>query len=310
METAALSPNLAGERSEIGGYRVLRMLSAESWLAEMQGGRKLVLKVLDEDGLWKGQLHPNIRDRLGRVRELAHAGVANLYGVERDGALTYLVWEYVAGETLGERAKSPACGQRDMQVLAREWVLGVEMLHARGIVHGRLSASNAIVDSNGRLTITHVSPLLYSDPDQDVADLIGVLLELLDVREELESPLGRLLERASAEGIPLRRLAARLGALIESRETETLAEPDGAVSRRIRRRAVVGAAATVAVGVAVFWGLREFSDARTPKPPVPPEAAPAALRSPAGERSSNAAAVASPAGGTTGMAWSRRTTAP
>jgi len=201
----------------------------------------------------------------------------------------YLRWQFVqvrdgvrllpvAGETLGERAKSPACGQRDMQVLAREWVLGVEMLHARGIVHGRLSASNAIVDSNGRLTITHVSPLLYSDPDQDVADLIGVLLELLDVREELESPLGRLLERASAEGIPLRRLAARLGALIESRETETLAEPDGAVSRRIRRRAVVGAAATVAVGVAVFWGLREFSDARTPKPPVPPEAAPAVAR--------------------------------
>ena len=85
MPSAIAGANFAGDRSEIGGYRVLRtLLSDQSWLAEAPGGRRVVLKVLDEDCLWKGQLHPNIKDRLGRVRELAHVGVANLYGVERD----------------------------------------------------------------------------------------------------------------------------------------------------------------------------------------------------------------------------------
>src|SRR5947209_12714971 len=101
MQASAASPNLAGDRSEIGGYGVERTLvPGQSWLACAPGGRRVVLKALDEDCLWKGQLHPNIRDRLARVRELAHAGVANLYGVERDGPLTYLVWEHVPGDTL------------------------------------------------------------------------------------------------------------------------------------------------------------------------------------------------------------------
>src|SRR5688572_3508433 len=117
------------DRTEIGGYEILRALAAEqSWLASAPGGRLVVLKTLDEDCLWKGHLHPNVKDRLGRVRELAHSGVANLYGVERDGGLTFLVWEYVAGETLAERSASKSCGQRDLMVLARELVLAVEML--------------------------------------------------------------------------------------------------------------------------------------------------------------------------------------
>src|SRR6266576_985675 len=124
MDIVASSPNLAGDPSEIGGYRVLRTLVVDqSWLGSAPGGRRVVLKTLDEDCLWKGQLHPNIKDRLGRVRELAHSGVANLYGVERDGGLTYLVWEYVPGSTLAERAESQAFGQRDLLVLAREVVL-------------------------------------------------------------------------------------------------------------------------------------------------------------------------------------------
>ena len=40
---------------------------------------------MDHDCLLRGQLHPSIRERLSRVRELAHGGVANLYGVGRDG---------------------------------------------------------------------------------------------------------------------------------------------------------------------------------------------------------------------------------
>src|SRR5881394_1545887 len=117
MPPVASPTNVAHGLPEIGGYRVTAaLLPDQSWLAEAAGGRRVVLKTLDEDCLWKGQLHPNIRDRLGRVRELAHVGVANLYGVEREAGLTYLVWEYVEGRTLAEL--SSKCLTRDLAAVA------------------------------------------------------------------------------------------------------------------------------------------------------------------------------------------------
>lgn len=289
-----ISPKLASEPSEIGGYEVIRTLSDQNWLAIAPGGRRMVLKALDEDCLWKGQLHPNVKDRLARVRELAHSGVANLYGVEREGALTYLVWEYVDGITLEEFAALPRCGHRDLLLLARELVLSVETLHARGIVHGSLKASNIIVGADGRAVLTHVSPLLYSDPAQDVATLIGTLSDPLEMRGESDSTLARLLQQAADEQIPLRRLAVRLGAAIDARDADLSQPPDRAKGNRIKRRAVLGAGATALLGVALFLGLKQYAHARTPKPPVPPQAAPAAMQ-PAPRGESASAALARPA---------------
>src|SRR5881227_419589 len=91
---------------EIGGYEVLEPLgqAAESALAVAPGNRRVVLKLLDPDCLLRPapnpKLHPSIRDRLARVRELAHAGVANLYGVEHDAGRVYLVWEFIDGVPL------------------------------------------------------------------------------------------------------------------------------------------------------------------------------------------------------------------
>lgn len=292
MDTAAISPNFAAPRSEIGGYEVVRTLAPDqSWLATA-GGRVVVLKALDEDCLWKGQLHPSVKDRLGRVRELAHAGVANLYGVERDGGLCYLVWDYVQGEALEDYARSPECGARQFLLTARELVLSVEMLHARGIVHGTLKGSNVIVDpAAGRVVLTHVSPLLYSEPAEDVRAVIALLAELLEVRGEAATPLGQLLARADDEEVTPRRLAAGMGALIEAREGEPGEPLQQGVGKRIRRRALVGAGATALLGVAMFVGVKQYASVSAPQPPVPPPAPPAALReSPRGGESPSAAA--------------------
>lgn len=297
MEPAASSPKLAGDASDIGGYRILRTLSEQSWLGVATGDRHVVLKILDDDCLWQGQLHPNIRDRLARVRELAHAGVANLYGVERDGPLTYMVWEFAPGQTLAERAASPRCGQRDFLLLARELVLGVEMMHARGIVHGTLKASNVIIDADNRVVITHVSPLLYNEPSDDVQAIVAMLVELLEQRGGLDSPLGHLLGQAGEEPMTLQRLATRLGAMIDSREPETLTPSDHAAARAIRQRAVMGAGATAVVAIAIFLGLKQYANARTPKPPAPPQAPPAALKAspPAGAATGEGPSAAAPA---------------
>jgi len=226
---------------EIAGYAVLEELAAgQTYLAMAPGQRRLVLKLLDEDCLLEGHLHPSVRERLSRVRELAHPGLANLHGVERDRGAAYLVWEYVEGARLSDSAAGDTAAadltpaQRRQLRLARELVLTVATLHARGIVHGAIHAGNIIVDGAGSMKLTHVSPYLYTEVDQDVAAIIETLLQLAEIAGGADSPLGRLAARAREDGATLEELHFRLNAAIELRPEEADANSVQDCDRRRR----------------------------------------------------------------------------
>src|SRR5262245_13863704 len=89
--------------TEICGYRIVKVLSPDRCFLAVSttggGGRRVVLKQLEQDCLLRGQLHPSIKERLARVRELAHLSIANLYSVEKENEDAYLVWEFIEGET-------------------------------------------------------------------------------------------------------------------------------------------------------------------------------------------------------------------
>src|SRR5947209_3782035 len=153
-------------QSSICGRRVIETLSDGHTFLTQDGGRKYVLKKIEPDCMLEAQLHPSIRERLARVRELAHAGVANLHGVERDGDDAYLVWDYVEGTPYDEYSAGKS--EPELNRLARDLTLAVEAMHLRGIIHGSLHPRNIFVRSDGSLQLTHVSPLLYSDPQYDV----------------------------------------------------------------------------------------------------------------------------------------------
>ena len=168
----------------IGGYRIERELGEGSFLASESNGRRVVLKMLEEDCLLKGALHPMIKDRLGRVRELAHLGVANLHGAERDGERAFLVWEFVEGITLEQylfeyvfdpEAQTRREPRSRLVEMASEIVMHLESLHALGIVHGGIHWRNVIVRPDGGVKLTHVSPLLYHEESVDV-EALGELL--------------------------------------------------------------------------------------------------------------------------------------
>jgi hypothetical protein len=271
---------------EIGGYQVLEELNAnESWRSLAPGNRQVVLKRLDPDCLLRGagKLHPSIRDRLARVRELAHARMANLHGVERDPAwdedAAYLVWEYVEGETLEEWAVKPEVSAGDLLLVARELILTVEALHARGIVHGAIHGRNVIIDPAGRLRLTHVSPLLYTEPRNDLDSIAALFHDLAALRGEADSPLDRLADEASeAEG--LRGLSAHADVLIDARRDEGREALERAADVR-RRRVSRGAAAVIVLGALILtYGVKHATNGRwNHLPPAPPRA-PAAAMSP------------------------------
>ncbi|QOV87671.1 protein kinase domain-containing protein [Humisphaera borealis] len=281
-------------RAEICGYPVDSTLKSSlagdtdflgpSYLAIGPGGRGIVLKPLDRDCIIKQGLHPSIKERLGRVRELALAGVANLYGVEREPENAapneaWLIWEYVQGKTLTDYAADAGCTQRKLALAARELVLMVESLHRQGIVHGAIRGSNVVVDAHGNVRLTHVSPLLYTDPADDLWGVVNTLQAILHDRKEEKTPLGTIVAGIEAmlspeDGVApgseavLRILATRLSGIIESRERvgvspAALVEPE----HTPRRRSLFWALVVMTFGIAAAyagWRIVKF-----PNDPVP-----------------------------------------
>ena len=220
-------------------------------------GRKTIVKRLDDDCLLDGQLHPSIRQRLERVRELPLRGVANLLGVERGGdseGAANLVWEYVPGRPLEEVTGDEPTWRR----LCREVILAVEALHAAGIVHGAIHGRNVIVTDAGEVRLTHVSPLLYTDPEQDEGDVIRMLREVV-TRQLPRTQLARDLEEADDAGWRLSELYAQLG---ESSSADAGVLDDAYYVPDIRTRAIVLAGIAALAGVAVVLSILWYLDWR------------------------------------------------
>jgi serine/threonine protein kinase len=260
-DTSDPAPAPAQIPADLGGYQLLRELYPDqTWLARAPGGRSVALKILDADCLLRGQLHPSVRDRLARVRELAHTGVAHLHSVERDAGRTYMVWEYVEGLSLEQWAATsqpgPQLGRRDLPHLARELILAVQTLHARGIVHGAIHGRNIFLTPAGRLRLTHVSPFLYHDVADDVGPLIDLLRALAAAKGSEGLPLAHLLDEAAQTRASLDWLSARVAALLETQKLSGSSGPEGR-GDALRRRASLAMAALVAVAaVGVYYGIK------------------------------------------------------
>jgi hypothetical protein len=258
--------------AELSGYAVVETLTPGAcYLAIGPGGRGVALKKLDPDCLLGRLLHPDVRDRMSRVRELAHTGVANFYGVGKEVDEAWLIWEYVPGKPFAAHAAEHCRTPRDLILLTRELVLTVESMHTQGIVHGAITSGNVIVAPGGTMRLTHVSPLLYTDPADDAEAITDMLDGVLEDRGERAGPLGRLMAEARHAQMPLRALAARLAGLADARDPANgAAGSPGAASsptrreRRTRRRALLGALAVALAGLAVAYGVWHY--AGDPKP--------------------------------------------
>jgi hypothetical protein len=232
-------------------YTVLHALPGNrSQLARDDSGRLVVLKSLPRDCLYRGQLHAHVHDRLSRVREVPDFDVANLHGVELvEGGGARLIWDYIPGRDL------PAAADLDVLSTARSLVLAVERLHLLGLVHGALHMRNVIVTPEGRLVLTHVSPLVIDDPRRDAADL-AQLLRNLNSRPGI-APTPELARILSDLG-PVPELPELRGRLLLA-ETAIVSPPAaGASSPGPRSGWVATSLAASAVGVAalLMWAAR------------------------------------------------------
>jgi len=147
-------------------------------------------------------------------------GIASLIGVEKEGDAAYMVWLYVEGEPLGSTAG-----------MERKLIRAVEALHGLGLVHGAIHAGNVIV-RDGAVYLIDVSPLLFTDPRDDIV------------------ALGKLIGRTTRLGATLRDLElAEVPEGVEDVEKET----------SLRIGALIGAAVVALAGAGVAFLIWHYA---------------------------------------------------
>jgi tRNA A-37 threonylcarbamoyl transferase component Bud32 len=160
-------------------------LSPDTFLCRADDGSAVVLKKLEDDCLHDNRLHPRIRDRLARVRGVAHPRLATLRGVERTDGVPFLVWSFVAGQPVADLHD---LDEPSAVAVFRAIVAAARTLHARGLVHGAIHPGNVIRTDTGDIWLTHVSPYLYDDPAADVAGVASTIEAIAEKSPEIRLP--------------------------------------------------------------------------------------------------------------------------
>ena len=110
--------------------------------------------------------HPQFRERLEReakaISSLSHPHICTLHDIGHDGAIDYLVMEYMAGETLAERlAKNGnGIGHEESVYYAMRLADALDYAHRRGIIHRDLKPANIFLAMSRGSSDTPVPKLL------------------------------------------------------------------------------------------------------------------------------------------------------
>lgn len=90
-------------------------------------------------------------DEARAVSRLAHPNIVPVFEADQDGAVSFMVFEYVNGLTLTDllrkRGKLP---EREAAALMRDVLDAIATAHAQGIVHRDLKPSNILMDAQNR----------------------------------------------------------------------------------------------------------------------------------------------------------------
>ncbi|MFL6627326.1 MAG: protein kinase domain-containing protein [Vitreoscilla sp.] len=136
-------------RFEIKG-ELGRGAQATVWLAyDPRLQREVAVKVINPDA--DAASVAQWLDEARAVSRLAHPNVVPVFEADQDGAVSFMVFEYVKGPTLTDllrkRGKLP---EREAATLMRDVLDAVATAHAQGIVHRDLKPSNILLDAQGR----------------------------------------------------------------------------------------------------------------------------------------------------------------
>jgi eukaryotic-like serine/threonine-protein kinase len=140
----------------ISHYHIIRKLGAggmaEVYLAQdTKLDRKVAIKVLLTDIVFR----ENAKDRLIREAQAAarldHPNICAIYEVDEADAITYIVMQYIEGETLAETLQKKPLSLSEVLSIAEQAGEALAEAHAQGIIHRDIKPQNIMLTSRNQV---------------------------------------------------------------------------------------------------------------------------------------------------------------
>jgi eukaryotic-like serine/threonine-protein kinase len=117
--------------------------------------RQVAVKVMHREMSEQADQLARFRQEARAVAKLSHPNVVSVIDAGEDGGHPYIVFEYVAGETLKQRvSRDGALAPQEAIAYAIEIARGLSMAHARKMVHRDIKPQNILIDAEGRAKLT------------------------------------------------------------------------------------------------------------------------------------------------------------
>jgi tetratricopeptide (TPR) repeat protein len=142
----------------ISHYRIIDKLGrggmGEVYLAEdTRLGRKVAIKFLPAEVA----TNENARQRLLREAQTAatldHPNICAIYEVGQEGAYSFIVLQYIEGETLAATLRRQLPDLREALAIAAQIADALNEAHARGIIHRDIKPENIMLTTRGQVKV-------------------------------------------------------------------------------------------------------------------------------------------------------------
>ena len=142
----------------VGQYRIVSALGqggmGEVYLAEdTKLGRKAALKFLSQEFVSDNWAKRQLIKEAQAVAILDHPNICPVYGIEEIGGHSFIVMQYVEGETLADLIRNHSLQANQIVPLAQQIVGAVAEAHAHGIIHRDIKPRNIMVTPSGQVKV-------------------------------------------------------------------------------------------------------------------------------------------------------------
>ena len=115
--------------------------------------RNVAIKVLPPDLLAEENLKKRLVREAQAVAKLDHPNICAIYDVNEADSLTFIVMQYIEGETLAEKMERNPLATSTALAMAEQAAEGLAEAHAHGIIHRDIKPQNMMITLRGQLKI-------------------------------------------------------------------------------------------------------------------------------------------------------------
>jgi serine/threonine-protein kinase len=142
----------------IAHYQIIKKLGAggmgEVYLAlDTKLDRKVAIKILQPNSLAEENLKRRLIREAQAAAKLDHPNICAVYDVNEAKSLTYIVMQYIEGDTLAEKMERQPLELSTALAIAEQAAEGLAEAHKHGIVHRDIKPQNMIITPSGQLKI-------------------------------------------------------------------------------------------------------------------------------------------------------------